>query len=143
MNLLDFQKNRHAGLNKLATITDIMRHEILYHEGGFWRDAGMNVLKPVFDLFLKYRLAVGAERTGRHRWNQGMCFFSNAPKVDHLFRITDYPNINKMRIYSDNALIIAGPFDFRQVVIGYEEYDPEVMLTSFEVFYPGQINRPP
>lgn len=60
MNLLDFHKNRHSSYSKLATVTDIMRHEILYNEGGFWRDSGMNILKPVFDKFLKYRLVVGA-----------------------------------------------------------------------------------
>ena len=78
----------------------------------------MNLLKPVFDYFVKYKLVIGAERSIRHRWNQGMCFFANAPKVDNLFRITNYPNINRMQIYSSIALTIAGPFDFRQVVIG-------------------------
>ena len=77
MNLLDFQRNRNTGKNKLATITDIMRHEILYHEGGFWRDAGEDLLRPVFDRFLKYKLVVGAERTGRYRWAEGMCFYAN------------------------------------------------------------------
>lgn len=80
----------------------------------------MNIFKPVFDLFLKYNLVIGAERTGRYRWNQGMCFFANAPKVDNLKRITNFPNINKMRIYSNIALDIAGPFDFRQVLNGVE-----------------------
>ena len=53
-----------------------------------------------------------------------MCFFGNAPKSDNLFRITNYPNINKMRIYADNALRIAGPIDFSQVLYGDEENDP-------------------
>ena len=30
-NLIDFNNNRKSGLSKLATVTDIMRHEILYH----------------------------------------------------------------------------------------------------------------
>ena len=84
----------------------------------------MNIFKPVFDYFLKYKLVIGAERTLRHRWNQGMCFFANTPKSPHLYRVTNFRNINRMRIYSELALNIAGPFDFRQVVNGEEEYDP-------------------
>ena len=48
-----------------------------------------------------------------------------------------------MRIYSDIALSIAGPFDFRQIVKGMEVYDPEILMLPFESFYPGQANRPP
>lgn len=143
VNLIDFHKNRNSPFSKLATVTDIMRHEILYHQGGFWRDAGMNLFKPVFNQFLKYKLVIGAERSLRHRWNQGMCFFGNAPKVDNLWRITGYRNVNRMQIYSDVALNIAGPFDFRQVVNGMEEYSPDILMLPFEIFYPGQIDRPP
>lgn len=120
-----------------------MRHEILYHQGGFWKDAGMNLLKPIFDKFVKYELVIGAERSLRHRWNQGMCFYANAPKSKHMGRITGHPNTNRMRIYGDVALDIAGPFDFRNVIIGYEEYSPEVLIMHFEYFYPGQVGRPP
>lgn len=135
--------NRKSPFGKLASATDLMRHEILYCEGSFWRDAGLNVLKPVFDQFLKYRLVVGAEMTSRHRWNQGMCFFTNEPRSKYLLRVTNFPNLNRMRIYEKNALAIAGPIDFRQVVDGYEEYDPDILIIQFEYFYPGQVGRPP
>lgn len=103
----------------------------------------MNLLKPIFDKFVKYELVIGAERSLRHRWNQGMCFYANAPKSKHMGRITGHPNTNRMRIYGDVALDIAGPFDFRNVIIGYEEYSPEVLIMHFEYFYPGQVGRPP
>jgi len=32
----------------------------MYRFGGFWRDAGMNHFKAVFDSFRKYKLVVGA-----------------------------------------------------------------------------------
>lgn len=108
-----------------------MRHEILYHQGGFWRDSGLNVFKPIFSKFLKYTLVIGAERSLRHRWNQGMCFFGNAPKSVNLERITGIPNINRMRIYDSVALAIAGPFDFRNVVVDMEEYSSEVLMMNF------------
>ena len=76
-NLLNFSK--HSPYNKLATVTDIMRHEILALEGGFWKDAGMNLLRPVFQHFTKYKLVLPVDKTFRYRWLQGMCFFANMP----------------------------------------------------------------
>ena len=31
MNMLDFHRNRHSRYSKLASVTDLMRHEILYN----------------------------------------------------------------------------------------------------------------
>ena len=81
MNMLNFSKKEPS---KLTSITEIMRHEILFHKGGFWRDPNINILQPVFSLFLKYNIVIGAERTGRHRWGQRMGFYANAPRVEHL-----------------------------------------------------------
>lgn len=79
----------------------------------------MNFFRPILNKFLKYDLVIGAERSLRHRWNQGMCFFGNIPKSPHMWRITAHSNVNRMRIYNDIALDIAGPFDFRNIVRGY------------------------
>ena len=112
--------NKHSPYNKLATVTDILRHEILYHEGGFWKDAGMNMLRPILDKFLKYKLVLPVDRIFKYRYLQGMCFFGNAPKYENLMRINSYQNINRMRIYQKDPLTIAGPVDFRQLLIGQE-----------------------
>lgn len=132
-NLFKIQNKNH---NKLASISAIMRHEILFHKGGFFRDINFNIMKPVFVQFLKYNIVIGAERTGRHRWSQGMSFYASAPRVGHLKRMTSFPNLNKMRIYSDSALSIAGHSDFRQAVNGYEEYDETVLVLPSEAIYP-------
>ena len=58
-------------------------------------------------------------------------------------KITGYANINRMRIYQQNPLSIAGPVDFRQLLIGQEEYDPDVLILPYESFYPGQIEQHP
>jgi hypothetical protein len=44
--LLNFSKN--SLYNEIATVIDIMRHEILGIEGGFSKDAGMNLPRPIF-----------------------------------------------------------------------------------------------
>jgi hypothetical protein len=116
--LLEF--NKVSPFNKLATVTDIVRHELLYHEGGFWKDAGMNMLRPIFDKFTKYKLVIAFDKTFRYRWLQGMCFFGNMPRYENMLRITNFRNTNRMRIYDRNAFFIAGPVDFRQLLIGDE-----------------------
>ena len=68
-----------------------------------------------------------------------MCFFGNMPKYERLARINNYRNLNRMRIYNKDAFDIAGPVDFRQLLVGQEEYDPRVLTLPYESFYPGQI----
>ena len=44
-NLIRFEKC--SPFKKLATVADIMRHEILYNDGGFWKDANMDFFRPI------------------------------------------------------------------------------------------------
>ena len=139
MTLLEF--NKHSPFLKFASTTDIMRHEILYREGGFWKDAGVQFLKPILDKFLKFKLAIPTDRGNRYRWLQGMCFFANMPGYDNLLRINNYRNLNRMRIYDNDAMMVAGPIDFRQLLISEEEYDIDVLVMPYDSFYPGQTNQ--
>ena len=75
--LLAYQRSGKSAYNKYATITDLLKHEVMYSNGGFWRDAGMNPFRPVFDQFTKYKLVIGGEATVAYRWAQGMRFFAN------------------------------------------------------------------
>jgi mannosyltransferase OCH1-like enzyme len=78
--LIAYQKSGKSAYKKYATIVDMMRHEITYEHGGFWRDAGLNIYKPVFDRFTKYKIAIGAAWTLNYRWSQGMCFYAIEPR---------------------------------------------------------------
>ena len=108
-----------------------MRHEILFYEGGFWKDAGMNFLRPIFDRFLKYKLVLPVDRIGRYRYLQGMCFFANMKGYENMERINNYRNLNRMRIYIPDAMNIAGPVDFRHLIKGQEEFDPEYLILPY------------
>jgi len=103
----------------------------------------MNLLRPIFDKFTKYKLVIPVDKTFRYRWLQGMCFFANAPSYPNMLRINNYRNLNRMRIYDNYASGIAGPIDFRQLLIGQEEYDPDVLTLSYETFYPAQVTEHP
>ena len=115
-NMLSLQ-NKHD--NMLAIITKIMRNEILFHEGGFWKDTGLNILQPAFDSFLKYSVVVEAKLLGSHGWSQGTSFYANRPRVKYLQRMVSQPSINRIRIHSENPLASAGTLDFWQVMNTY------------------------
>ena len=105
--------------SKRATVADVMRHEILYNEGGFYMDSSMVLFKRVFDKWLSYKLVVNAELSFRHRWSSNMCFFAVMPKYPGLLRLINRANTNTYKIYKKDAMGIAGPHNFRQVVRGY------------------------
>lgn len=91
----------------------------------------MNFLRPIFDKFLKYRLVLPVDKIGRYRYEQGMCFFANMPHYENMLRINNYRNLNRMRIYIRDALNIAGPIDFRQLLIGQDEFDKEILVLPY------------
>lgn len=110
--------NSRSPFNKFATMTDILRHEALYKFGGFWKDAAMNILRPVLDDFRKYKLALPTDKTLRHRWLQGMCIFGNEKGYAGLLRVVERRHLSRMRIYNNDPMDIAGPVDFRWLVMG-------------------------
>jgi hypothetical protein len=103
----------------------------------------MNFLRPVLNPMRKYKLALATDKTLRHRYLQGMCFFGNVKQYAPMLRITGFQNLNRMRIYSQDPFDIAGPVDFRQLIIGYEEYNPDILILSYETFYPAQLGQHP
>lgn len=117
-------------------MADVMRHEILYREGGFYMDTSMMLFGDIFYKWLSYKAVLAAERTFRHRWSQSMCFFAVMPKFPGLLRIISHTNTNKYNIYLRDAVMIAGPNDFRQLIQGEEEYDPDILLMEYATFYP-------
>ncbi len=103
----------------------------------------MNLLRPIFDKFLKYKLMLPVDRIFKYRYLQGMCLFGNAPKFENILRVTRYQNLNRIRVYQADAMQIAGPVDWRQLLIGEEEFNPDFLLLPYETFYPGQVGQHP
>lgn len=97
-------------------MTDILRHEVLYHHGGFWKDSSMNFLKPVLNDFRKYKLVIATDKTMRHRYLQGMCFYGHVKHYEPAMRINSFKHLNRMRVYQAYPFDIAGPVDFRRII---------------------------
>ena len=65
-----------------------------------------------------------------------MCIFANEPKYPGLLRIISSFNTNRYNIFDRDAMHIAGPYNFRQYIQGYDEYDPDILIMGFDTFYP-------
>jgi mannosyltransferase OCH1-like enzyme len=128
--------------SKRATMADVMRHEIVYHEGGFYMDTSMYLFGDIFYKWRSYKFALATERTFRHRWSQSMCIFAAMPKFPPLLRIITHNNTNRYQIWSSNAMEIAGPHNFRWTVRGMEEYDPDYLIMDYEAFYSMTYDLP-
>lgn len=99
-------------------------------------DTSMMLFNDVFNQWRSYKAVLSAERTFRHRWSQSMCFFAVMPQFPGLKRIIDYTNTNRYNIYLSDAIMIAGPNDFKFFIQGQEEYDPDILLMEYDAFYP-------
>jgi hypothetical protein len=66
-----------------------------------------------------------------------MCFYGHKRYYKPALRIVGYKNLNRMRMYQSWPFDIAGPIDFRKLVINDEEYNPQSLILAFETFYPG------
>jgi hypothetical protein len=115
---------------------------VLYYEGGFYMDTSMVLFKNIFYKWLSYKLVLATERVFRHRWAQSMCIFGVMPRFPGLLREILPNNTNRYNIFLRDALEIAGPHDFRWLVRGAEEYDPDYLIMDYEAFYPMSYNLP-
>lgn len=103
----------------------------------------MNFLRPIFDKWLTFKVIAGNDKTFRHRWLQGMCFFATIPRTQNIARINNYRNLNRMRIFVWDSTSVAGPIDFRQFILPHEQNDPDILILPYDSFYPAQIAEHP
>ena len=135
--LLNIYKcNKFTRYSKMASMADVMRHEILYYEGGVYMDTSMVLFNKAIYKWLSYKAFLSTEHIFRHRWMQNMCIFAATPKYPGLLRIIQNRNTNRYNIFLRDAMEIAGPSDFRHFIKGYEEYDKDILILDFDGFYP-------
>lgn len=81
-----YKANNVSRYSRLATMADVLRHEVLYYEGGFYMDTSMVLFNNVLEKWLSYKFVVSTERIFRHRWAQSMCIFGVMPRFPGLLR---------------------------------------------------------
>ena len=102
----------------MATMADVMRHEIMYYHGGVYMDTSMLLFNKIMYKWLSYKVFLSNEHIFRNRWSQNMCIFAVAPRYPGLLRIIHHSNTNRYNLFLSDALEIAGPTNFRHLVKG-------------------------
>jgi mannosyltransferase OCH1-like enzyme len=119
---------------KWAQITDLMRLEIVYRNGGFYFDTTFEILKPMYNLLNKKTKFVGCNEVPRFK---NVSFLSNSffgaiKKSPILKRLLSKSKLNKIRfdsIYVDNE---TGPSYLRSGIRTTDDFH----IYPSKYFYP-------
>ncbi|CAM5999884.1 unnamed protein product [Sphagnum balticum] len=122
-------------------VTDIIRGEVLYEQGGFYFDFNVEFFRKTFDDWLSYKLVMPAEVPFRNRASGQICFMGVMAKFEPLLRIIDYRNTNQYEIYSEKADQKTGPTNYHKIVWGNEEQDPDYLFIPYEYMFPAADNQ--
>lgn len=72
-----------------------------------------------------------------------MGFFANIPLSKNIERLSNIKNVNRFRVYGHDALVIAGPINYRQMIFRDEEQNSNILVNHYEYFFAGQLTRFP
>jgi mannosyltransferase OCH1-like enzyme len=132
--------------SKWAQITDLMRLEIVYRNGGFYFDTTFEILRPMYQLFNKKTKFVGCNEVPRFK---NVSFLSNSffgaiKNSPILRRLLSKSKLNKIRfdsIYVDNE---TGPSYLRsgiRITDDFHIYPSKYFYPFVEEYDPG-VNPP-
>jgi hypothetical protein len=120
--------------SKWAQITDLMRLEIVYREGGFYFDTTFEILKPMYNLLNKKYKFVGCNEVQRFK---RMSFLSNSffgaiPKSPILKRLLSKSYLNSIDFSSPYVDFQTGPHYLRSGINLSDNY----LIYPSKYFYP-------
>ena len=120
--------------SKWAQITDLMRLEIVYNEGGFYFDTTYEILKPMYNLLNKKHKFVGCNEVPRFK---NMPFLSNSffgaiPKSTILKRLLSEKKLNSIDFSSPYVDFETGPHYLRSGIKLTDNY----YVYPSKYFYP-------
>jgi len=121
--------------SKYAQISDLMRYEIVYNEGGFYFDANMFLVKDISQLFNTKTKFIGCNElsdTLQHSPILSNSFFGSIPKSPILKRLLSKSFLDSMDLRTLDVDFVTGPGALRSVIKSSDNY---TMLPS-KTFYP-------
>ena len=96
--------------SKWAQITDLMRLEIVFREGGYYMDTTFQCLKPLYSLFNCKESFVGCNEVPSEKVNfLSNSFFGSTKNNPILKRLLSVSNLNKIDFRSSNVAQESGP----------------------------------
>jgi hypothetical protein len=111
--------------SKFAQITDLMRLEIVYNEGGYYFDTTFEILKPLYNLFNKSKYKfVSCNEVPRFKDYPKLSnsFFGATPGNPILKRLLQKKRLDKVDIYEFSVEHETGPHFFRSGIYKNDNY---------------------
>jgi len=120
--------------NKYAQITDLMRLEIVYREGGFYFDTTFEILKPMYNLLNKKKRFIGCNEIPRFKnvYDLSNSFFGATKGNPILKRLVSKRYLDSIDFLSDQIAIETGPSYLR---CGIYKND-NILIFPSKYFYP-------
>ena len=130
--------------SKWAQITDLMRLEIVYREGGYYFDTTFEILKPMFNLLnkKKYRF-VGCNQVPRFKDNDILSnsFFGATQKNPILKRLLSKRKLNTIDFLDSSVDFQTGPGYLRSAIYlndNFYIFPTKTFYPFIEEWTPGQ-----
>ena len=105
--------------SKYAQISDLMRYEIIYNEGGYYFDANMFLLKDITKLFNRKETFVGCNELGPNMKRSEILsnsFFGSIPKSPILKRLLNKSFLDKLNLRTLDVDFETGPGALRSIL---------------------------
>lgn len=105
--------------SKYAQISDLMRYEIVFNEGGYYFDANMFLLKDITKLFERKEKFVGCNELGNNLKKSEILsnsFFGAIPKSPVLSRLLTDKFIDNLDLRTLDVDFVTGPGALRSVL---------------------------
>ena len=153
-------KKLHGKKTPYAQISDLMRYEILYHNGGIYADASLQLSKSLTPMILlankdKKQLIVCDQNTRKLRIEQGCkgdleckdggryyvsnSFIGSVPRSDAMSRAVSAKFLNNIDFEDDHIAFQSGPTYLRSTF----KKSKKIMIIRSELIYPYNWNSVP
>lgn len=122
--------------NKYAQITDLMRLEIVFREGGFYFDTTFEILKPMYNLLNKNKKFIGCNEIPRFKNIPYLSnsFFGATKKNPILKRLLSKGYLDSIDLWSDQIANETGPYYLRSGILSND--NDKVLIFPTKYFYP-------
>ena len=121
--------------SKYAQISDLMRYEIVFREGGYYFDANMFLLKDITKLFQRKEKFIGCNELGPNLKKSPILsnsFFGAIPKSPILKRLLSTSFLDKLDLRTLEVDFVTGPGALRSVIKTNDDYH----ILPANTFYP-------
>ena len=112
-------------------MADVLRHEIIVNEGGFYFDTSMLLFKPIPESWLTYEFVIGSERVFRHRWSMNMCMLAAKPGFKGIVRKLARNNTNTYNLFLKNVCSYFESSFSLVLLIGYNNVKDFYLVDGF------------